>query len=108
MNNPEYPQKFALEKFICYFLGLSREEVRTKSDQELTPDQETQIITAYNAYVIDKKPIEYVLGFVEFFGTKFHVNGDTLIPRPETEYMITAVTEFCQENKKSDSILLDV
>lgn len=108
INNPEYTQKFALEKFICYFLGLTRENMRTQSDQELSSDQENQIITAYNAYVIDKKPIEYVLWFVEFFGTKFHVNGDTLIPRPETEYMITAVTEFCQENKKSDSILLDV
>lgn len=102
INNPEYTQKFALEKFICYFLGLTREDMRTQSDQELTSDQENQIITAYKSYVIDKKPIEYVLWFVEFFGTKFHVNGDTLIPRPETEYMITAVTEFCQNKFPPD------
>ena len=108
INNPEYPQKFALEKFVCYFLNMTREEMRTKLDQELKHDQENQIITAYNSYVIDKKPIEYVLWFVEFFGIKFYVNGDTLIPRPETEYMVQAVTEYCQRNNKSDLILLDV
>jgi release factor glutamine methyltransferase len=108
INNPEYPQKFVLEKFICYFLGLTREQMRLQSDKEFTTRQENQILTAYNSYVIDKKPIEYVLWFVEFFGTKFIVNSDTLIPRPETEYMITAVTEYCQKIKKSDLVLLDV
>ncbi|MEI7477314.1 MAG: hypothetical protein WCJ81_02000 [bacterium] len=33
------------------------------------------------------------MGFVEFFGRKFAVDGRCLIPRPETEYMIEAVNE---------------
>jgi release factor glutamine methyltransferase len=42
--------------------------------------------------------MEYILGHVDFFQVPFIVNENTLIPRPETEYMITAVTEYTQEN----------
>jgi methylase of polypeptide subunit release factors len=31
------------------------------------------------------------------------VNENTLIPRPETEYMITAVTEYTKENIDSNN-----
>ena len=39
------------------------------------------------------------------------VNENTLIPRPETEYMITAATEYTQENldkKNQNGILMDI
>ncbi|MDR2190012.1 MAG: methyltransferase [Candidatus Peribacteria bacterium] len=39
----------------------------------------------------------------------FYVNEATIIPRPETEYMITAVGERLKQQKKSDfSLLLDI
>ena len=36
------------------------------------------------------------------------MNEHTLIPRPETEYMITAITEELQSREDSDHILLDI
>lgn len=36
------------------------------------------------------------------------VNENTLVPRPETEYMITAITEAMQKNHDTDNILLDI
>jgi len=54
------------------------------------------VLVAYKSYVEDKKPLEYILGHVDFFGREFFVNEATLIPRPETEYMINSVTEFIQ------------
>jgi len=41
-------------------------------------------------------PLDYVLGHVSFFGKEFIVNENTLVPRPETEYMVQAVTEHIQ------------
>ena len=68
-------------------------------DKELSDDSIQKVLTAYKSYVDDKKPLEYVLGHVDFFGVPFVVTEATLIPRPETEYMITAVSEYINSEK---------
>ena len=63
-------------------------------DKDVSDDIIQKVLVAYKSYVEDKKPLEYILGHVDFFGREFFVNEATLIPRPETEYMITAVTDY--------------
>lgn len=99
LSNPEYKQKIVLQKLISSYLNFSREDLRIKWNQEIQDSDLQKIITWYKLYVEEKKPLEYILWFVEFFNTKFIVNEATLIPRPETEYMITAVTEYCNSPK---------
>lgn len=110
LQNPEYKQKFVLEKFIQEILQISREEMWMQIDKELTWSEIDQIIRYYNLYTVDKKPMEYILWHVDFFWIPFSVNENTLIPRPETEYMITAVTEYTRDNVSNENkgILLDV
>ncbi len=72
-------------------------------DKEVSDEIIQKTLTAYKSYVEDKKPLEYILGHVDFFGQEFFVNEATLIPRPETEYMITAVTEYIQQMQDTRS-----
>ena len=51
------------------------------------------------------EPIQYILDDAYFYGMHFHVNGDTLIPRPETEQLIDLIAE---QNVAEDLHLLDI
>ena len=108
IQNPAYKKKFVLEKLLCHYLDKTRTELWTDAEQELSEELVKKIQEDYRAYEEDEKPLEYILGFVEFFGVRFWVNEHTLIPRPETEYMITAITEDLQSREDSDHILLDI
>lgn len=108
IQNPAYKKKFVLEKLLCHYLDKTRTELWTDAEQELSEELVKKIQEDYRAYEEDEKPLEYILGFVEFFGVRFWVNEHTLIPRPETEYMITAITEELQSRGDSDHILLDI
>lgn len=55
-----------------------------------------------------KTPLAYVLGYKEFYGRKFKVNPNVLIPRPETEQIITSVLGIIDVEKKNDVSILDV
>lgn len=108
IQDPAFKKKFVLEKLLCHYLNTTRTDLRTNAQQELSPEIEQRIRADYRAYEEEDKPLEYLLGFVEFFGVRFIVNENTLVPRPETEYMITAITEAMQENHDTDNILLDI
>jgi release factor glutamine methyltransferase len=87
---------------------VTREELRIINDRDIREAQLETIKNQYTDYTQNHKPLEYILGKVTFFDHNFFVDENTLIPRPETEYMIQAVTEFIQNDKNTNNLLLDV
>lgn len=110
LQNPYYKQKRVLENLICHFQNIQREQLRTSLDDEISNDILSKINKAYQDFVVHKKPLEYILGYVEFMWNQFKIDARALIPRPETEYMIQSVNEYITTTFQqwNNAILLDV
>ena len=68
-----------------------------QSDTEISDDRLQYVVDGYKKYIEQKMPLEYIVGKVTFLGNDFVVSEHTLIPRPETEYMIEAINEYVLE-----------
>jgi release factor glutamine methyltransferase len=51
------------------------------------------------------EPVQYVLGEADFYGKKFFVNRDVLIPRPETEELAAEASGFIRRQRRPSRIL---
>ncbi len=63
------------------------------------------VIRAVNRLLLNE-PIDYILGYSEFFGRRFRVNSDVLIPRPETEELCNWIIDDYKGKNKLD--VLDI
>lgn len=105
LQNNVYPQKAVLEKLICHRLWLTKNELFTKSDSIVSSEDYERIHQAYRRYSEDDQPLEYILWKVSFLWVDFIVTPATLIPRPETEYMIEAIWTYIQKTQTSYHLL---
>ncbi len=80
------------ETLLIHNLNCSRTHLYSHPEECLSQN-------TFNKYISDIKkrasgiPTQYVVGHQEFWGLKFVVNHDVLIPRPETEHIVEKVLE---------------
>lgn len=101
----ELKNKKILEMIIIDQLNIDKNKLFTIYETNLDENIKNSILEKYKLYSEKNKPLEYILWYVEFFWNRFIVNENTLIPRPETEYMIQSVNDFVNENKQSFDLI---
>ncbi len=91
--------------------GLKRLERSINKNIELT-DAYAQQLKKYLEELLQHKPVQYVLQEAWFYKMKFFVNEHVLIPRPETEELVSWIINDIQNTKyevRSDKFkILDV
>ncbi|AZA55145.1 peptide chain release factor N(5)-glutamine methyltransferase [Chryseobacterium sp. G0201] len=83
----ESESAFLYSIFIETFLGLDAFNQRRLYDQELLIDDENKLQEVISELKANK-PYQHILGETEFYGMKFFVDENVLIPRPETEELL--------------------
>ena len=83
---------------IDHYCGISRMDYILNPDLKLSNHQKENLMNAVSLLKTNM-PIQYVLGESEFMSLKFNLNSNVLIPRPETEELVSWVIKDNNHNK---------
>ena len=89
---------------VCHGLGLSETDLILQFDRQIS-DQETGRIDDLVERRLRREPIAHILGVREFWGLPFHVTPDTLVPRPDSETLISGVLNSIQNTEAAYRIV---
>ena len=95
----------ALARVVCEeVLGLSQTDILLDKDNNLSADEhkKTEEIIIR---LLKHEPIQHILGYTTFCGHRFIVAPSALIPRPETEQLVSAILS---QSIPDSSTILDI
>jgi len=86
-------------------LNISRTNLAIDRSLEINKNEQDKL-ARISKKLLQGIPIQHILGFADFYGLKFKVNKNVLIPRPETEELVQWITN---KNKKTVGLnVLDI
>lgn len=95
----EQPRR-EIERLLCDFLNCKRIELYLRFEEPLT----RPMLDKFKQWVkrrVNHEPIQYISGKAGFYGIELQVNGDVLIPRPETERLVELALELIDPEKET-------
>lgn len=94
---------------LSFILQKPKEFLYTYPEYELTNKEYRQFIKLYQRR-LQHEPIAYLINNKEFYGLNFTINQHTLIPRPATETLVTAVIEQLNNSELNNQqkVLIDI
>ena len=88
---------FDVEILLAEALNKSREHIIINQEKIAKPHQIKNFKELLNLRC-KQTPIAQILGYKEFYNTKFKINKSVLIPRPETETLVDKILKLLKTN----------
>ncbi len=91
--------KIDTELLLSDSLNISRERLILNFNEVIVTENYKNFLLKLNRRK-KKEPVAYILNKKEFWKSKFYVNQDVLIPRPETEFLVEETLKIISKNEK--------
>jgi len=95
------------EWLLAHSLGKERIDLYLQFDYLLSESEKDE----YRSLIkerLNNKPLQYIIGEVDFMGIRLNVDKNVLIPRPETEQLVEIALERLKSNNGKPFKILDV
>ena len=95
------------KELLKYVLNVNETYLVINMENELPIEQENILKSCINK-IIHGTPLQYITGKQEFMGIEFEVNGNVLIPQPDTEILVEETLKIIKNMAKKDIKILDL
>ena len=91
--------KIDAQELYCYLTGLDKVSLFLKAEEEVDPETEEKYMELIRRRA-ERIPLQHITGVQEFMGYTFRVNPHVLIPRQDTETLVTEAAKTIQSTPR--------
>ena len=89
---PEQETRSLLVMALAHRMNFSAVDLVTQKEFDISPG-DLDWLDSVMKRLLNKEPIQQIIGFTWFCDQQFFVNSDVLIPRPETEELVMSLRQ---------------
>ena len=91
--------KIDAQELYCYLTGLDKVSLFLTAEEEVDPETEEKYMELIRRRA-ERIPLQHITGVQEFMGYTFKVNPHVLIPRQDTETLVTEAAKTIQSTPR--------